>query len=89
MVAPVVVMADMASMTAHFADQPPPSERGARYAWIETGALTQNIHLQATGLGLGVVLVGGFDDARVQATLPECALQPTALLCVGRYKGDA
>src|SRR5699024_9025935 len=82
----IVVTADIPSMTAHFASQP--GERGARYAWIETGALTQNVHLQAASLGLGAVLVGGFDDAQVQAAVPECALQPAALLCLGRYEGN-
>lgn len=82
----ILVAADMARIKAHFQGQPPQGERGARYAYIETGALTENIHLQATGLGLGVVLVGGFDDAQVQALMPDHSFHPTALLCVGRNR---
>lgn len=80
----IVVLADMRRMTAHFHDQPPQGERGSRYAWIETGALVENIYLQAASLGLATVLVGGFDDARLQTALAEQSLQPTALMCIGK-----
>lgn len=81
----LVVTADCAGMDAHFAAQPPRGTRGTRYAWIETGALAGNVYLQAAGLDLAVVLVGGFDDEGVMAALglpPQPA--PTALLCIGR-----
>jgi SagB-type dehydrogenase family enzyme len=39
--------------------------RGERYVHIEVGHAAQNICLQATALGLGLVTVGAFDDARV------------------------
>lgn len=69
----------------HFKAQPPRGKRGARYTYIETGALAENVHLQATVLGLGLVLVGGFDDDMVKAAMrlpPEFG--PTGLLCVGK-----
>jgi len=39
--------------------------RGERYVQIEVGHTAQNICLQATALGLGLVTVGAFDDAAV------------------------
>ena len=39
--------------------------RGERYVHIEVGHAAQNICLQATALGLGLVTVGAFDDAAV------------------------
>ena len=61
------------------------AERGARYALMEVGHAAQNVHLQAWALGLGTVVVGAFDDARVNAVLgmaPDEA--PLCLLPVGR-----
>lgn len=80
----LVVVANMRRIERHFQAQPPRGERGARYAYIETGALAENVHLQATGMGLSVVLVGGFDDDKLNAALqsPD-GFAPTALLCVG------
>jgi len=43
--------------------------RGARYIHIEIGHAAQNVLLQATALGLGAVVVGAFDDARVAELL--------------------
>nr|WP_298377465.1 SagB/ThcOx family dehydrogenase [uncultured Halomonas sp.] len=80
----IVISADMPSMRAHFHEQPPPGKRGERYVYMETGAVAENVHLQATALGVGLVWVGGFDDAKVKKVLhlrPE--LKPTALLCIG------
>lgn len=68
----------------HFAPQPPRGKRGSRYVYMESGALAQNVQLQATDMGLACVLVAGFDDPPVRALLklsPE--LEPTALLCIG------
>lgn len=84
----LVVTADMAGIDAHFADQPP-AGRGRRYAHIETGAVAQNVHLQAEALNLGMVLVAGFDDAAVAlelALLP--GIDPTALLGLGVRSGS-
>ena len=40
-------------------------ERGIRYVHIEAGHATQNLCLQATAMGLGVVTVGAFHDEQV------------------------
>jgi len=44
-------------------------ERGIRYAHMEAGHAAQNLLLQAVALGLGAVLVGAFDDAKVKRVL--------------------
>ena len=76
-------------MNAHFGQQPPEGQRGTRYSYIETGAAAQNVHLQATALGLGMVLVAGFDDHAVSRALSLPAhLSPTALLCLGHPAAD-
>jgi SagB-type dehydrogenase family enzyme len=81
----IAVAANLTAIDAHFATQQPDGRRGARYAHMETGALCQNVHLQATALDLGMVLVGGFDDAAANAALPLSAgEETTALLCLGR-----
>ncbi len=41
-------------------------QRGIRYVHMEAGHAAQNVFLQATALGIGAVVVGAFDDARVQ-----------------------
>ncbi|WP_182358539.1 SagB/ThcOx family dehydrogenase [Tomitella gaofuii] len=41
--------------------------RGARYCWIEAGAVVQNVHLCAAALGLGTVFLGGIDDDAMRA----------------------
>ncbi len=48
-------------------------ERGTRYVHLEAGHATQNVLLQAAGLGLGAVPIGSFSDAEIQTvlTLPE------------------
>lgn len=43
--------------------------RGERYIHNEIGHAAQNVHLQATALGLGSVPMGAFHDARVQKVL--------------------
>jgi len=43
--------------------------RGRRYAMIEVGHVGQNIFLQAEALGLGVGIVGAFDDGRLAKVL--------------------
>lgn len=80
----IVIAADFGAAREHFREQPPQGERGDRYVYIETGAAAENVHLQAIGLGIGVVIVGGFDDSKVKNTLdlPQ-RLEPTALLCIG------
>ncbi|MFC4257659.1 SagB/ThcOx family dehydrogenase [Marinobacter lacisalsi] len=79
------VVADLAGAAQHFASQPPVGERGKRYVYMETGALAQNVHLHATDLELGCVLVAGFDDIRASEVLKlSSALEPVALLCLGQ-----
>lgn len=81
--AAIVIAAGTAEMDEHFRHQQPPG-RGTRYAMIEAGAASQNAHLQADALGLGMVLVGGFDDAAL-ATLIELedGSVPVALIALG------
>lgn len=80
----LVIAADLAGMARHFHAQPPEGQRGARYAHMEAGAVAQNIHLTATALDLGLVLVAGFDDEQVaQAMGFGDDLSPLAMLCIG------
>lgn len=44
-------------------------DRGVRYVHMEAGHASQNVYLQAVALRLGTVVVGAFDDARVQQIL--------------------
>lgn len=81
----IVVSGDVEQATEHFADQSP--DRGARYVHMETGAVAQNVALQAVALDLGVVMVGGFDDDAVRGWVP-AGHDPLALLAVGCPAGD-
>jgi len=58
--------------------------RAHRYVHMEVGHVAQNVYLQAEALGLGTLIMGAFDDARVQALLdlPEDH-QPLGLMPVG------
>lgn len=59
--------------------------RATRYVDFEAGAAAQNVALEAVALGLGSVVVGAFDDARVQAAAGLAPEQrPLALMPVGR-----
>ncbi len=62
---------------------------GRTMAWLgmEAGFVVQNVYLETTALGLGTVMVGGFQDApaRVALGLPE-KLVPLGFLPVGRKK---
>ncbi|MEM6987182.1 MAG: SagB/ThcOx family dehydrogenase [Pseudomonadota bacterium] len=80
----IVLSAYVRSMNAHFADQPPLNARGERNCYIEIGAVSQNVQLVATGLDIGMVLVGGFHNDRVKTLLelPENR-EPAALFCLG------
>lgn len=81
----ICIGAQLEKSIAHFAAQAPDGARGIRYVYMESGALAQSVHLRATDLGLGGVLVAGFDDERAKKLLklpPD--EEPTALICIGR-----
>lgn len=80
----IVLASHIQHMNQHFSSQPPLNQRGERYCYIEVGAVSQNIQLQATALDIGMVLVGGFDNKRVKSILNlPMQLEPAALLCLG------
>lgn len=60
-------------------------ERAARYVLLEAGHAAQNVCLQATALGLGIVTVGAFHDQTVKNVtgLPQ-QQEPIYLLPAGR-----
>lgn len=81
----VTLCADIDAVARHFADQPPQGERGLRYVYIEAGAAAQNALLCATAIGLGGVLVAGFDDQTTRQILNlEAPLSPLLHLCFGK-----
>ncbi|MCK4263003.1 MAG: SagB/ThcOx family dehydrogenase [Dehalococcoidia bacterium] len=58
--------------------------RGERYVSIETGHVAQNVHLQATALGLATVEVGAFDDEEVRKVLQvQQEIRPLYMMPVG------
>lgn len=80
----ILVAVDVGDVAARFWEQPPPGERGVRYAWMEVGAAAQNVQIQAAAEGLGAVLVGGFDDEGVASAFGGLdGSVPGALVCVG------
>jgi len=44
-------------------------ERGVRYARMEAGHAAQNVYLQAVPLDIGTVVIGAFQDQKVQSVL--------------------
>lgn len=63
-------------------------ERAARYVQLEAGHAAQNVLLQTVALGLGAVVIGAFDDARLRRTLAlRAGEEPLCLLPVGRPAG--
>ncbi|MCM8768448.1 MAG: SagB/ThcOx family dehydrogenase [Candidatus Omnitrophica bacterium] len=79
--ATIVIAATPERTTARY------GERGWRYIFMEAGHCGQNIHLQAANLGLGTVMIGAFEDSRVQSCL---GIIPVVLyLCpVGRRQDE-
>ena len=62
-------------------------ERSKRPGWmyLEAGAASENIHLEAVALGLGMVTIGGFKDEDVRKVLglgPD--RQPIYIMPVGK-----
>ncbi len=80
----IVLTARFARSTAKYAD------RGYRYTYVECGAISQNVYLQATALGLGTVAVGAFNDEAVNDLLGVDGLNEAALLImpVGYPSGE-
>ena len=80
----LAIDAELRGIVEHFAAQPPSGVRGRRSALLEAGAAAQNVLLVAEALGLGAVLVAGFDDDGVAAALdlPD-GREPLALVAVG------
>jgi SagB-type dehydrogenase family enzyme len=59
--------------------------RGERFVHMEAGHAGQNIHLQATTLGLGTFVIGGFDDEQVREVLRlDKQYTPLYIMPVGR-----
>jgi SagB-type dehydrogenase family enzyme len=77
----IVIAAVYARTTAKYGD------RGERFVHIEVGHAAQNICLQATALGLGLVTVGAFDDAAVAQLIGMSQDEtPLYVMPVGRLK---
>ena len=75
----IVVGANFNRMTARYGN------RGLNYVFMESGASTQNIYLQAEALGLKVGSVGAFQDSQVTAVLKAPAdVNPLMLIPVGK-----
>jgi SagB-type dehydrogenase family enzyme len=70
----VIMTARFARATKKYAD------RGYRYTYMESGAICENIYLQAASLGLGTVAVGAFIDDAVNALLKIDGSSEAALL---------
>lgn len=74
----IVVAAVFARTTAKY------GRRGERYVHMEAGHAAQNVYLQATALGLGVTVVGAFDDERLHRLVDMDAEEaPLSLLPLG------
>jgi len=56
------------------------ADRGYRYAYIECGAITQNIYLTTTSLKLGTCAVGAFDDEATNELLEIDGTEESALM---------
>jgi SagB-type dehydrogenase family enzyme len=70
----IILTARFPRITRKYAD------RGFRYAYIESGAICQNIYLEATSLGLGAVAVGAFNDDALNRFLEIDGVEEAALL---------
>lgn len=74
----LVIAADYARTAAKY------GARARRYVHMEVGHAGQNVYLQAADLGLGTVVIGAFDDERLQRLLGLTDHEVVALMPVGR-----
>ncbi len=72
--ATIVITAIFSKTTAKY------GERGNQYVFQESGHAAENIYLQATGLGLGTVVMGAFDEDMVRKVIGAKSLEKP--LCV-------
>ena len=72
--ATLLLAARFPRVTAKYAD------RGYRYAYIECGAVCQNVYLQATALNLGTVAVGAVNDQALNEMLGVDGVREAGLL---------
>lgn len=85
----ITICADMVAVSKAFVDQPPYGARGRRYAYLEAGAASQNMHLAATAEGLACVPVAGFRDETTADVLQlPAAYEPLMHLCIGWPHAD-
>ncbi len=56
------------------------TDRGYRYTYIECGAVGENIFLQTISLGLGTVMVGAFNDDKLNDFIGIDGIEEAALL---------
>ncbi len=60
-------------------------QRGKRYVEMESGGVSQNVHLMAEALGLGTVVIGAFQDGEIARVLSlDPGQSPLLLMPVGR-----
>lgn len=58
-------------------------KRGERYVYMEVGHCGQNIHLQCESLNLGTVIIGAFEDEKVEKIL-NIDGEPMYIMPIGR-----
>jgi SagB-type dehydrogenase family enzyme len=77
----IIIAADIGKLSWKYGN------RAERYVYMESGHVSQNIYLQATGMKLGTVAVGAFFDDRIRQALklPQ-NLQPLYLMPIGHIK---
>ena len=64
-------------------------DRALRYAYLDVGHLAENLHLAATGLGLGACMIGAFFDDEMNALVGVDGQEETVIYAasVGRLTG--
>lgn len=63
--------------------------KGYRFTLFEAGHVAQNLNLAATGLGLGVINIGGFYDRAIDELLGIDGIHHSILYMTGICKGEA